>query len=264
MEGDIITMQEIFVFEKLGVSQEGKVHRPLPRHRRPAEGGRAAARGRHPAAGVDVRRRRGGAVMLLAILVFFVGLGRGRRRLLALDAAARHMAGRQLEQRLQGPLELREPDAAATRASCSTQAPSSALPGVDRFVGGTDAGSWLAKLIEQSGVAIEPGIGDRDEPRRRRGAGPVDAPVLAPLAGGSRGRRSSAWRCRSLWLKIKRSRRMRQLRGAVPRRRSICCRAPFAPATPSSPRWAWWPTSCRRRSASSSRRASSSRTSACR
>ena len=32
------------------------------------------------------------------------------------------------------------------------------------------------------------------------------------------------------------------------RRRSICCRAPFAPATRFRRPWAWWPTSCRRRS----------------
>ena len=43
MEGDIITMQEIFVFEKIGRHAGRQGHRPLPRHRRPAEVLRAAA-----------------------------------------------------------------------------------------------------------------------------------------------------------------------------------------------------------------------------
>ena len=63
MEGDIITMQEIFLFEKLGVSQEGQGHRPLPRHRRAPEGLRAAEGLRHPPAARHVRGRDRGAVM---------------------------------------------------------------------------------------------------------------------------------------------------------------------------------------------------------
>ena len=104
MEGDIITMQEIFVFEKPGVNQEGKV---VGRFRatgvRP-EGGRAAARRRHPSARVDVRRRRGGAVMLLAIVVFFARDRRRRSaRYYALVAPARmHWPSAQFERRLQG------------------------------------------------------------------------------------------------------------------------------------------------------------------
>ena len=38
MEGDVITMQEIFAFEKLGADPGRQGHRPLPRHRRAAEG----------------------------------------------------------------------------------------------------------------------------------------------------------------------------------------------------------------------------------
>jgi pilus assembly protein CpaF len=48
MEGDVITMQEIFLFEKLGVSQEGKV---IGRFRatgvRPKVGERLRAAGIH-------------------------------------------------------------------------------------------------------------------------------------------------------------------------------------------------------------------------
>ena len=38
MEGDVITMQEIFAFEKLGRDAGRQGHRPVPRDRRPAEG----------------------------------------------------------------------------------------------------------------------------------------------------------------------------------------------------------------------------------
>ena len=37
MEQDVITMQDIFLFERTGMNPEGKVRRPVPRHRRPAE-----------------------------------------------------------------------------------------------------------------------------------------------------------------------------------------------------------------------------------
>ena len=79
MEGDVITMQEIFLFEKLGVTQDGKVHRPVPRHRRPAEGLRAPQGVRHPPAARHVRRRDGGPVMGI-IHPRRVGLRARRRR----------------------------------------------------------------------------------------------------------------------------------------------------------------------------------------
>ena len=70
MEGDVITMQEIFVFEKIGHHAGRQGDRPLPRDRRPPEVLRAAEGVGHPPAGRHVRRRDGGAVMLLALLVF--------------------------------------------------------------------------------------------------------------------------------------------------------------------------------------------------
>ena len=59
MEGDIITMQDIFLFERTGIGEDGKVCgrfratgiRPQMR--------RAAGRGRAPPAGGDVRTRQG-------------------------------------------------------------------------------------------------------------------------------------------------------------------------------------------------------------
>ena len=63
MEGDVITMQEIFLFEKLGRHAGRQGHRPLPRHRRAPEGLRAPEGVRHPPAARHVRGRDGGAVM---------------------------------------------------------------------------------------------------------------------------------------------------------------------------------------------------------
>ena len=59
MEGDVITMQEIFVFERTGIGPRGQGHRPVPRDRHPAEVQRADRRGRHAAAHGHVRAREG-------------------------------------------------------------------------------------------------------------------------------------------------------------------------------------------------------------
>ena len=77
MEGDVITMQEIFLFEKVGVTQDGKV---IGRFRatgvRPKCAERIKRRG-HPPAARHVRRGDGGPVMrnLLPLVMFVVGAG---------------------------------------------------------------------------------------------------------------------------------------------------------------------------------------------
>ena len=75
MEGDIITMQDIFVFEKVGLTQGRQGRRPVPRHRRAAEGRRADEGRRHPSAYGHVRRRDGGPVMVAAFVVFVLVVG---------------------------------------------------------------------------------------------------------------------------------------------------------------------------------------------
>ena len=78
MEGDVITMQEIFTVREARGEPGRQGDRPVPRHRRAAEGLRAAQGGGHPPAAGHVRRRDGGAVMVVAILVvlaFVVGVG---------------------------------------------------------------------------------------------------------------------------------------------------------------------------------------------
>ena len=101
MEGDVITMQEIFLFEKMGITQDGKV---IGRFRatgvRPKCCERLQGVG-HPPAGRHVRRRHGGAVMLLPLHRLRGRRGLDRRRLLRRhDAAGRCSRPRRLERRL--------------------------------------------------------------------------------------------------------------------------------------------------------------------
>ena len=64
----------------------------------------------------------------------------------------------------------------------------------------------LARLIEQSGVQHDAERDGRDQPARRRWSSALlRGAVRAASACGGRRRRSSAWRCRSLWLAHRRS-----------------------------------------------------------
>ena len=94
--------------------------------------------------------------MLLSIIVFFLVSGAVVGVYYALVHRPEHQAGRQFEQRLKdlSTFESEDPGAPSVVKSA---APASALPVVDRLVGGTNAGSWLAHLIEQSGVNTNPG-----------------------------------------------------------------------------------------------------------
>ncbi|HJV96803.1 MAG TPA: type II secretion system F family protein [Albitalea sp.] len=94
--------------------------------------------------------------MLLSILVFLLVSGSVVGAYYALVHRPENKAGREFEQRLKD-LSTFEPEDPGATSVVLTQSPSSALPVVDRLVGGTGAGSWLANLIEQSGVAITSG-----------------------------------------------------------------------------------------------------------
>ena len=96
-------------------------------------------------------------------------------------------AGRDFEQRLKDLSTFEREDAGATSV-VMTQAPSSALPVVDRLVGGTNAGSWLANLIEQSGVATNPGTVITMSLGAGAALGFVTLLFSHMLAGGVRGR----------------------------------------------------------------------------
>ncbi len=158
MEGDVITMQEIFTFEKLGRDARGQGYRAVPGHRRAAEGLRAAQGVGHPPAAGHVRRRHGGAIghALLPGRSGVLSRRGARARLLlrrhqdAGDAAAAQARG---ASRGSG-------DGAGHRAGTPSGAPKALLkaaeggplPSVDRFVSGTTRGSALGRWIEQSGV----------------------------------------------------------------------------------------------------------------
>lgn len=91
--------------------------------------------------------------MLIALVVFVVVSSGIVAVYFALTGLPDYFAARQMEHRLR---ELSGP-VGETESVLVTQKPKSALPAVDSLVRGTDAGSWLAGLIEQSGVRTSPG-----------------------------------------------------------------------------------------------------------
>jgi tight adherence protein B len=93
--------------------------------------------------------------MLLAILVFFVVSGGVVGVYYALVHRPEHKAEREFERRLKDLSSFSSEG--GTPSVVLAEAASSAVPMVDRLVGGTGTGSWLANLIEQSGVVITPG-----------------------------------------------------------------------------------------------------------
>src|SRR5205085_3659335 len=124
----------------------------LPRHGRQTEVLRAPEGFGHPSARGHVRRRDRGAVMLLPFLVFvFVTAS-----IMVGYAAVTYLPGmleaRRLDRRLRdvsfdtGPSEENSEDSVIKRLADGP------LPGVDKLISKTHAGSWLSHLIEQSGV----------------------------------------------------------------------------------------------------------------
>jgi tight adherence protein B len=87
--------------------------------------------------------------MLLSILVFFVGSGLVLGGYAAISQMPAALAGRRLDRRLHDvSAPAWDEPAESTVLMRPVEGP---LPGVDRLVSGTRAGSRLAKLIEQSG-----------------------------------------------------------------------------------------------------------------
>jgi tight adherence protein B len=94
--------------------------------------------------------------MILSILVFFAVSGVVVAAYYAFVHRPEHKAERVFEQRLKD-LSGFESETPGATSVVLNQGTSSALPMVDRLVGGTSTGSWLANLIEQSGVETNPG-----------------------------------------------------------------------------------------------------------
>ena len=160
--------------------------------------------------------------MALAILVFVVVSGSVVGGYLALMRLPGMMAGRQLEKRLRD-LSQFEGDVPGAASVVLNRAQSSALPGVDRLVG-TNAGSWLSTLIEQSGAAISPGpvIGMS---LAAGGAAGLVGSLFAPhwslaVAAGAVGLCLPI-----LWLKIKRGHRVRRFEEQFPEALDLLSRA---------------------------------------
>ena len=161
--------------------------------------------------------------MLLSILVFFMVTGAVVGAYYALVHRPEHKAERQFEQRLKD-LSSFEPEGDGVASVVLEQAPSSALPLVDRFMGGTNAGSGLAKLIEQSGVVITPGTVVTMSLGAGAGLGLIaflfSHLVLAALAAALVGLALPV-----MWLKVRRSRRLRKFEEQFPEALDLLSRA---------------------------------------
>jgi len=161
--------------------------------------------------------------MLLSILVFFAVSGAVVGAYYALVHRPEHQVERQFEQRLRDLSTFDTEDTGAPSV-VKTQAPASSLPMVDRFVGGTNAGSWLANLIEQSGSTTNPAA----VITMSLGAGAVLGLVtllfshllLAALAAALVGLALPI-----MWLKIKRRQRLRKFEEQFPEGLDLLSRA---------------------------------------
>ena len=142
MEGDVITMQGIFLFEKLGVSQEGKV---IGRFRatgvRPKVGERL-----HGGGGVPADMLEGSSRSWCSLSC---GCERSREVFLFFTRLPRWSKRRQLELVFR---KLSRPDETPDRSVQSFDgARRTAAPWVEKLIGATRAGSHLSRLIEQAG-----------------------------------------------------------------------------------------------------------------
>ena len=161
--------------------------------------------------------------MLLSILVFFVVVGGVFGAYYALVHRPEGAAGRQFEQRLKDLSTVGIEDDVATSV-LKSQPKASALPMVDRFVGGTNAGSWLTKLIEQAGVETTPGA----VVTMSLAAGIVVGLVaflvsrMVPVGFAAA---AAGLTLPVTWLKIKRGRRMRTFEEQFPEALDLLSRA---------------------------------------
>jgi len=160
--------------------------------------------------------------MLLSILVFFAVSGAVVAAYYAFVHRPENRAGREFEQRLKD-LSTFETEGTDAASVVLTQASASALPGVDRLVG-TNAGSWLTNLIEQSGVAITPATVITMSLGVGAGVGLLTLlfshMLLAALGAALLGLTLPV-----IWLKIKRRRRLRRFEEQFPEALDLLSRA---------------------------------------
>ena len=162
MEGDIITMQEIFRFDKLGLGPEGKVVGRFRRHRRAPEGVRAAEAVGHHCCRPTCSTAAGGAVMHARACSSPSSSSSSTasldRHLHAHRRADRRSArDKAIEQRLQRGERHRRSrrPTPATRRCFATEA-AGPLPNVDRVARQALKGSSFELWLEQSGTGHQP------------------------------------------------------------------------------------------------------------
>jgi tight adherence protein B len=95
-------------------------------------------------------------MMLLPFLVFVMVVGAIMGGYIAATRLPGVLAARRLDRRLREVSDGVAPADANADDSVLKRAVSGPLPGVDRLIAGTSVGSWLARLIEQSGVNVTP------------------------------------------------------------------------------------------------------------
>jgi len=94
--------------------------------------------------------------MALAFLAFLVMTAAVAGGWMIATHLPEFIAARRMQQRLRDVSALPAPAAGESEATVVKQKDEGPLPGVDRLVAGTSAGTRLAKLIEQSGVRTSP------------------------------------------------------------------------------------------------------------
>ena len=266
MEGDVITMQDIFVFEKIGVTPDGKV---IGRFRatgvRP-KCSRAAQGGGHPPADAECSK----ALSRCGDVACLVRLRRRQRR----HRRRRSPRWDRISPRDRAAAS-RSP--AARWSSADARGASTSGDGRQTATGGDAAGASIASDRPDSRGA-EAHETYRAVRRRERRLAPSlsRASVGAarrPVSGRPRSyaRRSSVrsaaligMTCADAVCSCGVERPPPQVRGAVSRSARSAVAGACAPDMRSRPRSAWPPTNCQNRWASSSRKCSISRTSACR
>ena len=94
--------------------------------------------------------------MALAFLAFLVMTAAVAGGWMIATHLPEFIAARRMQQRLRDVSALPAPAAGESEATVVKQKDEGPLPGVDRLVAGTSAGTRLSKLIEQSGVRTSP------------------------------------------------------------------------------------------------------------
>ena len=164
MEGDVIVMQDVFLFEQTGVV-DGKIQGRAAAHRHPAQVRREVRGHGHPPAARPVRLRvlteAGRGDMMAVILGLLVGIRHhaGRPRPGDARAAAPGISAR-LERYAAGRNEATAAStgtAAAVRPRRNASAQSVALARLNRVVEQRDFGANLARDIARADLKLKPG-----------------------------------------------------------------------------------------------------------